>query len=360
MKVALITIAKPQKGSGDGITEYTYQLYNAIKHMLKVDLIYAVSSIGRNDVFGLLKTHIFPYKINEIVHNDYDVVHITNHEVGFLAKKIKQKSPNTIIITTIHDLLRFNSKNTANFLQKFYDTLVQNSIRDAINYSDFLIFNSTQTKTDVNRAFPNLVAAKYKVIYNGIDASFSKRIPKKPHKNIFVIGYIGSLAAHKNAIAILSVANLLKNEKNIKFKIYGTGATKNLLHQYAKNNKLKNVEFKGFASRNNLVKIFDLFDVFIFPSLHEGFGMPILEAQARGLPVIIYKNAKIPTEVRKYCIETNMPKPANTIIKELYNGSTRKPDKNVYIKYSRHFSWDKTSKETSNIYNALKTKGINK
>ena len=51
----------------------------------------------------------------------------------------------------------------------------------------------------------------------------------------------------------------------------------------------------GLALEERLIGIYDSFDVFAFPSLYEGFGLPILEAQSRGLPVIIYKYGKIPS-----------------------------------------------------------------
>ena len=86
MKIALITIAKPRPGSGDGITEYTYQLYKILKRTLNIDLIYAINAMGRRDIIGLLKTNLFSYNVNKIIHSNYDIVHITNHEIGSLAK----------------------------------------------------------------------------------------------------------------------------------------------------------------------------------------------------------------------------------------------------------------------------------
>ena len=212
MKIALITIAKPRPGSGDGITEYTYQLYKILKRTLNIDLIYAINAMGRRDIIGLLKTNLFSYNVNKIIHSNYDIVHITNHEIGSLAKKIKQKHPDTIIVTTIHDLFRLNFKNERNLFQKVYSMVVKNNIRDAINYSDFLIFNSTQTENDVNMHFPNLNRSKCRVVSNGVNEFFFKKIPKKSNPKTFVVGYVGSLAAHKNVTAILSIANLLKTQ----------------------------------------------------------------------------------------------------------------------------------------------------
>jgi glycosyltransferase involved in cell wall biosynthesis len=102
----------------------------------------------------------------------------------------------------------------------------------------------------------------------------------------------------------IKAANIIK-DKGIIFDIYGK---KEFGYKYSTIiSKNKNTNFKGFAPENDLVNIYDSFDVFIFPSYHDGEGLPILEAQSRSLPVIIYKYGKIPKEVRKYCFEAESP-----------------------------------------------------
>ena len=95
----------------------------------------------------------------------------------------------------------------------------------------------------------------------------------------------------------------------------------------------------GPAPENRILNIYDSFDAFVFPSLYEGFGLPILEAQSRGLPVIIYKYGKIPKEVRKYCFEAESPEHMAQIIEDLkengYNEKLRKKATN----YARSFTW---------------------
>ena len=64
-----------------------------------------------------------------------------------------------------------------------------------------------------------------------------------------------------------------------------------MLKEIKQNERIK---FMGFAPEEKIVDIYDSFDVFVFPCLYKGVGMPIIEAQSRGLPVIIYKYGKIP------------------------------------------------------------------
>ena len=86
--------------------------------------------------------------------------------------------------------------------------------------------------------------------------------------------------------------------------------------------------------------------MFVFPSIYESFGLPILEAQSRGLPVIIYKYGKIPKEVRKYCFEAESPEHMAQIIENLKeNGYNEKLGKKA-TEYARSFTWERCARET--------------
>ncbi|MGC8649042.1 MAG: hypothetical protein ACP5UN_02385, partial [Candidatus Micrarchaeia archaeon] len=111
MKIAAVSIVEPKAGSGFGITEYNYQLINHIRMLdksIKIDIIYALTEAKRNNILGLIYTNtLFKKKIKKIAKNNYDIVHIIDHEIGFAAKILKKESPNLKIITMIHDLARF-------------------------------------------------------------------------------------------------------------------------------------------------------------------------------------------------------------------------------------------------------------
>jgi glycosyltransferase involved in cell wall biosynthesis len=106
----------------------------------------------------------------------------------------------------------------------------------------------------------------------------------------------------------------------------------------------------GFAPENKKISIYDSFNCFVFPSHYEGFGIPILEAQARGLPVIIYKYGKIPKEVRKYCFEAENPEHMAQIINSIrINGYNEKQQKKA-TEYARSFTWERCAKGTLDVY----------
>jgi glycosyltransferase involved in cell wall biosynthesis len=354
VRVLFLTIAKPERGSGDGITDYTYQLKRSIGKRAQVDVIYSIGRMKRNDAVGLISTSLlFGRKVDKAIKRGYDIVHITNHEIGLLAGRIKSRDKSVKVVTTIHDLMRFRNGMNEGILQKVYNINTVKNVTSAVKNSDFLLFNSSQTQNDVNKTFPRLNRLRQKVIPHGIDEAFMRPITKRKRNRKFIVGYLGSLAYHKNAIMVLKTAKAFNGYNDFKFLVYGTGSTSNILAKYKDVNGLDNVSLMGFAPQDKIVNIYDSFDAFIFPSLYEGLGLPILEAQARGLPVIICKKAQITKEVRRYCFEAESEVNVVEIIKRIKDRWYSSRLKNNAILYARTFNWKRTASETLGVYKRL-------
>jgi glycosyltransferase involved in cell wall biosynthesis len=212
MKIAVISAVKPVEGSGLGMTEYAYQLINhlkAIDNELKIDKIYALPEPRRNNISGLVYANtLFKKKIASIPKGEYDIIHITDHEIGFAAKILKKNMVDAKIITTVHDLSRFEKGIHRGLAQKAYNKLVKGSIKDAIKYSDYILCNSSQTYQTIEERFGKL--RNMKVILHGTNDKIIKTpITKNNREKIFTIGYIGALMKHKNVIFILNAAKSL-------------------------------------------------------------------------------------------------------------------------------------------------------
>jgi len=352
MRIALVSTIKPSPGTGLGMSEYTYQLTKHLKALnknLKVDNVYAISEPKRNNILGLLYTNtIFKLKIKRLAKMDYDIIHITDHEIGFVAKILKKSVGSAKIVTTIHDLARFEKGLHIGLTQFIYNKLVQGAINDAINYSDYILCNSSQTYETIENRFGK--KANMKVVLHGTnDSIINAKIQKRQKNEVFTVGYIGALMKHKNVIFILKAAKLLDKAK-FSFLIYGTGVDMPMLEKFKEDNNLSNVYIKGYLEEKNKVKAYNSFNAFVFPSLYEGLGYPILEAQGRGLPVIIYKYGKIPKEVRKYCFEAESPEHMAQIIEWLKENGYNEKERKKAMEYARSFTWEKTAKETLEVY----------
>ncbi len=350
MRLALINIIKPVRGSGDGMTEYTYQLYNAMNKMHKINLVYAIEESKRNNISGLIRANLNMRNKASTIKCNYDIFHITNQEAGF-ASKIISKRCTSPIVTTVHDISRFVPGLNCGVLQSTYNRMVKAYVKDAITSSDFLIFDSNQTMSEVKKKFS--FGRNGQVVNIGVkDNLINAPKTKKQDDKKFNVGYIGSFAYHKNVMLLLEAANIIDNDW-YNFSIYGNGVEYGRLDAYKNMNKLHSVKLMGFASEDRIVQIYDSFDAFVFPSLYEGFGLPILEAQARGLPVVTYKKGKISEEVRRYCFEAEDAAHMASIIDDLReNGYDVKRRKDA-MEYARSFTWEKCAQKTSQIYEKL-------
>ena len=140
--------------------------------------------------------------------------------------------------------------------------------------------------------------------------------------------------------------------KQFEMHIYGKlGYNRNKIIDIAKDDN--RIKFMGFAPEDKLVDIYDSFNVFVFPSYYEGFGIPIIEAQSRGLPVIIYKKGKIPKEVRKYCFEAKSPEHMAHIIENIKKNGYNKKLMYKAMDYARNFTWERCARETLEVYKSV-------
>ena len=355
MNLTMLSAVKPYQGSGDGMTEYAYRLEKLLpKQGVSVSSRYALPEAKKDDILGVTYTQtIFRMKIIGMAKESSDIIHILNQEIGFAARILKGRFGGRTI-STINDLSRFDPSTHTGIMQNLYNELVKKNTTEAVENSDFLVFISSIVKRDAEKHFGKI--GNCAVINDGVSAEFiSRRKALKKSSSKFEVGYIGSFAHHKNVMFVAKTANKIMKEKDITFNIYGKGLEGGMIKDYIAAHSLSNMKICGFAPESMKIKIYDSFDAFIFPSFHEGFGLPILEAQSRGLPVIIYKKAHISEEVRKHCIEAEDPDHAAQIIKDLKENGYEEKKRKEATEYARSFTWERTASETLGIYkNMLK------
>lgn len=173
--------------------------------------------------------------------------------------------------------------------------------------------------------------SEVKIIKNAIDVKhfkFNPSIRKIMRSNLglddyFILGNVARLQYQKNQIFILYILKYLK-EKNKKIKLIfvGDGSDREMLIRKAHEIGVENnILFVGM--QENINEWLNSFDVFVFPSLFEGLGIALLEAEANGLPVVASKDV-IPTEVKlnsnfKFISLKSDPKVWASVIQDLKN-----------------------------------------
>ncbi|PIR57966.1 MAG: hypothetical protein COU71_01265 [Parcubacteria group bacterium CG10_big_fil_rev_8_21_14_0_10_38_31] len=159
----------------------------------------------------------------------------------------------------------------------------------SLKRADKIIAISEATKKDIIKLF-NISDEKIKVIYPGFN-----KICALPSEEIVAplnfFLYVGVIKERKNLLNIVKGFYEFKKESKSDFKLVVAGKGDNayykeVFHFVEENNLKEDVIFLGFVSDNQLSFLYKNAKAFVFPSLVEGFGFPVLEAMDCGLPVI--------------------------------------------------------------------------
>ncbi|MBR3358761.1 MAG: glycosyltransferase family 1 protein [Solobacterium sp.] len=135
----------------------------------------------------------------------------------------------------------------------------------------------------------------FKVINNGIDTTsfaFNESIRRSVRKelgideNTCVLGHVGRFSKQKNHVFLIEIMKqMVEKNENCLLMLVGDGHLRKEIEEKADSYSLKDkVMFLGV--RENISELLQSMDVFVFPSLYEGFGIAALEAQTSGLPVL--------------------------------------------------------------------------
>lgn len=172
-----------------------------------------------------------------------------------------------------------------------------------------------------------------KFIYNeNIRDKYRKKIGVKPTQ--MVVGHVGRMVETKNHTFILNVFSELCKRKDATLVLIGQGPLENKIKEKVKELHIEEkVLFLG--QKEDVNNWYQAFDVFILPSLYEGFGLALLEAQASNLPCIASTNvpveAKLINDFKFLPLETAERDWADSIIK-LAKPNQRKSNKNEFIR----------------------------
>lgn len=345
------------KTLGMGTQRTSYELWRNIQPLArksgvdveKVEVGFGSSANVRKTAMTLMLP-FYDFSKYDIVHALIPVPHIP-------------RSRNTKILTTVNEFCLYEKGTLPYrlFIEEsppkytFYEDISGRTIGPMIRRqmfgSDYMSVNSTQTKVEaIKLGYPK---ERIFIVPHGVDERFLTGIKAKPKHRKFRVGFIGALNVRKNLRFAIDAFKRIKSD-DVEFEIWGNKVLEydNLVDQAGGDSRIK---FMGFAPEEKLVSIYDRFDAFIFPSVYEGFGLPIIEAQARGLPVVICRDSMIPKEVRKYCLEAADEADMARLIEKLKEkGYAKLKDA---TRYARGFTRKKEAQNTLNLYKKIYSMG---
>lgn len=269
-------------------------------------------------------------------------------------------------VVTIQDLafLRF-PEHRGKRISQHYLKLTQRAVKQASK----IIVPSFSTKEDLKK-FLKVDAKKIEVIFDGVGSEFKvikdkKQIKKRVKKYLptstnFILA-LSTLEPRKNFVRLIKAYSLLPHQiqRQYKLVIAGGGGWNNAeIYNSINNLNLKEkVILPGFINQEDLPYLYNAATVFAYPSLYEGFGLPLLEAFACGVPVLSSKISSIPEVAGKAAILVDPYKDEEiglALKKMLLNEKLRKNLEIKGLKQAHKFTWEKTARATINIYEKVK------
>jgi len=287
--------------------------------------------------FRILNNILFEYYITKI---NPKIIHLTYYDKIFNLNKKKK-------ILTVYDLIHekfiLNSYKNNNLPKK-----------KAINEADHIICISESTRKDLLDIY-KIDKKKTSVIY--LASSFScNKTDGSLINNVPSILYVGDRARYKNFynfIKAISNSKLLKNNVNI--NCFGSSPFSKQELTLFLSEGFNDGTFNHITGNNDVLKKLYLNStVFVYPSLYEGFGLPILEAMSLGCPVIC-SNTSSMKEIGGDSVWYFDPSSIDDMTLSIEKIINSDQDRKILIKKglekNRHFSWTKCAQETLVIYN---------
>ena len=345
-------------GDKDGIGRYTYHLVKALMELDAVNeytlfnLFHRPSVDDPSAVLGKLPPNV-AFSSDKVPSVDgLDLFHGTAYKVpsNFLNK----------LVFTVHDLT-FVTHPEFHALQNRIHCVM--GTVSAVCQAATFIAVSNHTKRDM---VTQLVVPENRVnvVHLAADEHFSptqhggrEHVAAKYGIRSRYIFNLGTIEPRKNLKRLIQAYAMLPTARKEECSLViggGAGWLNSDIYRYVQDNNLgQYVKMIGNVDDEDLPALYGSCEVFVYPSVYEGFGLPVLEAMACGAPVITSRTSSLPEVAGDGAILVD-PEDVQSIRDAmedlLTNGGKRSELREKGLKHSMSFSWRRTAKETLGVY----------
>lgn len=287
-----------------------------------------------------------------------DLIHFTSNTASVFT---------TIpIVLTLHDIIYLESisfsgthyQNIGNIYRRLIVPKIVNKSKAIITVSEY-----EKERIDQHFSFEN---DKVKVVYNAKDSAFKKvndedllnRIREKYNFPDNFILFLGNTAPKKNSDRLIRAyaRYVEKSESPLPLVVLDLPRPYivNILKELGMEKIDNQIITKDYISHNDLLVVYNLATIFIYPSLRESFGLPIIEAMACGTPVITSNTSAMPEVAGNAALLAN-PYDVEDMAEKIHSLATNEHLLQSLIekgyKRSEDFSWERTANKVLEIYN---------
>jgi len=298
------------------------------------------------------------YMSKQLTHDRIRIFHGLSHEIpyNFPVKEVKS-------VVTIHDLIFLR-------LPHLYRTIDRAIYQRKFSYSchtaDRIIAVSRQTANDIVEFF-KIDPGKIDVVYQGCNPMFNSLVPliekeilrmKYLLPKTFIL-YVGTIEERKNLLTLIKALHYSKID--VPLVVIGKPtAYLNKVIEFIERHSLINIIFCDVVQNLDLPGIYQLADLFVYPSIFEGFGIPILEALYSKVPVITSKGSSLAEAGGHYTLyvdPNNVEERAAAIKKVLFDRELQEKMKIEGYRHARGFDDEKVCANIMRVYEKVLANG---
>ncbi|MDR0517147.1 MAG: glycosyltransferase family 4 protein [Fibromonadaceae bacterium] len=307
-------------------------------------------------IYGIKEQIFFPYRALRKAKTG--VLHIPHCNIPLLyCRKL---------VVTIHDLThliypKFQPHKKYNRISRLVYLYFYFMNWFACKRASRIITVSKNTKEDIIKFF-KIKPEKISVIYHGVGEEFIIREKSEAEylykkylipRDKKILLYVGNLTPHKNVEKLICSFAKIEDRDNCCLVLAGKSFDQFSGNQKAKELGIEKGVFQiGYISQEELVDFYNLADLFVFPSIYEGFGLPILEAFACGTSVACSHTSSLSEVGGEFAFYFN-PLDENDMAKQIGKALNSKQEPKKLRNYALQFSWKKTAEQTLNVLNSV-------
>jgi glycosyltransferase involved in cell wall biosynthesis len=294
------------------------------------------------------------YLAHQLPKDGVEIFHGLTHEIPY-------NFPNKLVksIVTIHDLIFLRLPHMYRLLDRI---VYEKKYSYSCEASDRIIAVSRQTADDIVEFF-HISPDKIDVVYQGCNPVFNTEVPliekeilrmKYLLPKSFIL-YVGTIEERKNLLTLIKALHYGKID--IPLVVIGKPTPYlNKIIEFIERHSLINIIFCDIVQNQDLPGLYQLADLFVYPSIFEGFGIPILEALYSRVPVITSRASSM-TEVggdyTLYVDPNNVEEMAAAIKKVLFDHDLQEKMISEGYRYARNFDADKVAANIMQVYHKL-------
>lgn len=283
-----------------------------------------------------------------------DIYHGLSAEI---PKGINRSAGKSVV--TVHDLIYMRYPHLYKAIDR---NLYLRKVKYACKNADLIIAISNQTKEDIIQ-FTTTRPEKISVIYQDCQPEFYSRASEEsmhslrgkynlPDKYLL---FVGTIEERKNLLAIIKAMEISANK--IPLVVVGKKtAYFNTVSDYIKEKNTKNIHFLDHVHNTELPALYQMASCFIYPSVFEGFGIPIIEALISGTPVITSKGSCFSEAggPDSYYIDPGKPDELANAIDTVLNNSLFRENMIIGgLDYAKRFESKNIAREYNDLYKSI-------